>query len=65
MSTVVVDVLWQNGAQQCILYKVDGKYELRLRRLENTIRLETCTNEDDGRRKACEWLIGMDIPPPA
>ena len=56
--------LWTADGDECVLLRVEGRYELHIRRNGSTIRLETCRDEAAARRRAGELrtAAGSEAP---
>ena len=52
--------VWSNRIHRCVLRREGGRFELLLYLDGRVVRLETCENEPDARRKAHEWLIALE-----
>ena len=53
-------VFWTKANRQCVLHRLDGRYELRLRENGRVTLLQTANNEAHARRIATEWAQKID-----
>ena len=61
MRTISLGTLWTDEGRECMLFRVDGRYELHLRSQGRAIRVETCASEAEARRKAAKWLTDSQL----
>jgi hypothetical protein len=62
MSSREVRVCWETPTYRCVLFRVDGRLELRLSEGERTTRVSTCRDLVDAEATALQWQEAIASP---
>jgi hypothetical protein len=52
--------LWSDGANRCLLQRVDGGFQLLMLGDGRIDRVETCSSEHQARNKAQAWVAELE-----